>query len=161
MKKLMVLALVLGFVGLANAGLSISAPKTDLLPGEVATITVTSDHGNAWLGYLVLADGGVGALADGIAVAAGDLGAAIAYTEAGFGTGFEITTASSTVGGLKPGTQWTFNFSSADAGVANVLMYDDAAGYSAPVSAIAFTVIPEPMTMGLLALGGLFIRRKK
>ena len=34
-------------------------------------------------------------------------------------------------------------------------------GYSPAIDNIKFTIIPEPMSMGLLALGGLLIRRRK
>jgi hypothetical protein len=37
----------------------------------------------------------------------------------------------------------------------------DVQGYSPTIDNIQFTIIPEPMTMGLLALGGLLIRRKR
>ncbi len=33
--------------------------------------------------------------------------------------------------------------------------------YGVPVDSVAITIIPEPMTVILLGLGGLFLRRRK
>lgn len=159
MKKLMVLALVLGVVGLANAGLSISAPKTTINVGEELTITLSSDGKLAWLGYLQIAPGGVGALSNPVALIDSDKSSAEVYADAA-GVGFEITTAD-TQNRLVAGPQWAFTFSSMQKGFASIDLYDDAFGYDQPFQSIIVEVIPEPMTMGLLALGGLFIRRKK
>lgn len=171
MKKLMVLSLVLAMAAVSSAALSplsLSVDKTELNLGEIATFTVDSTKGSdnavgygGWVGYLVVTNGD-GVLSDPIRFTGdGALSSANPYTEDGFGVGFEITMGSSPTAGAVSGKQFTFSFSSAIEGITNVAFYDDAMGYDAPVAAYDITVVPEPMTMGLLSLGALFLRRRK
>lgn len=167
MKKLLVLALVLSIAGFANAGFSLNAAKTEVNPGEVVSIQLVNDLGGIsgfGLGYVIVPEGVEGVLtgAD-LLPAAGNQSGATAYTEAGFGTGFEVSLADTTPGGagLVAGPQIVFTYIAPMAeGVYSVVFYNDALGYDAPEATAAITVIPEPMTMLLLGLGGLFLRRK-
>ena len=163
MKKMLVLALVLAVAGLANAGLTLTASKSTLALNEVATFTLSSDvGGKGFLLYAIVREGGKGAVTAPV-VSTGDpaLNAVKAYTEAGFGTGYEVTLANGVVNKVVAGNFMTFTFSSAIQGTANVAVYDDALGYNAPAASVAMTIVPEPMTMVLLGLGGLFLRKKK
>jgi len=163
MKKLLVLSLVLGIASLATAGMTISVDKDVLLPGEVATVTISNDVSSNTLSYLVVADdGSVGAVSNPtMLITLGALAGASPYTEAGFGTGYEITTAADAPALPQAGQQWSFSFSSALEGISNIQLFDDNLGYDAPASAVQVTVIPEPATMALLGLGALVLRRKK
>ncbi|MBN2514200.1 MAG: PEP-CTERM sorting domain-containing protein [Sedimentisphaerales bacterium] len=169
MKKLMVLSLVLAMTSVSLAGLSLTADKTaGILPGEVIQIQLVNEKGGIEgfaLGYAIVPSGMAGllsgaALTDG----AGNQSSANAYTEDGFGTGYEITLADTNPGGagLKAGIQATFMWTAPDVrGIYDVVFFNDAMGYNAPESAISLEVVPEPMTMGLLSLGALFLRRRK
>jgi hypothetical protein len=170
MKKLMVLSLVLAIGAVSSAALTLAVDKTELLPGEIATFTITSSKGadntagwGGWVGYLVV-ENGAGVLSNPIRIT-GDSGLSSAnlYTEDGFGVGYEITVGSSPTAGAVSGQQYTFSFSSLVEGFTSVALFDDAVGYGAgdAVGRYAMTVVPEPMTMGLLSLGALFLRRRK
>ena len=164
MKKLLVLSLVLGMATLASATLEISmtANKTNLTVGEVATITVTGPAAN-WGGYIIVEDNGsIGALSSPADLQGVNLFSYSDYEEAGWGFGYEITYADSTVGGIAAGPQWTILFSSDVEGTATVSLWDGAGTFEAPEGGVlSFVVTPEPMTMALLGLGGLFLRRRK
>ena len=163
MKKLMVLSLVLAMTAVSSAALSLVSDKTVLNPGEVASLTLSSDvGGKGFLLYAIVAEGGVGAITmPNLLTGDSALNAVGAYTEAGFGTGYEVTLANGVVAKVEAGDFLTFSFSSAIEGTALVAVYDDALGYNAPAASVAMTVIPEPMTMGLLGLGALFLRKRK
>ena len=165
MKKLLVLSLVLGIASLATAALSMSADKTVLMPGEVATITV-SGPGENWLGYIIVEEGGVGALSNPTWLFTPSAGLAYAdpYTEAGWGIGYEFAPTADAPSTPPEGAQITFDFSSAGVGTAVVSLWDGLGAFESPEGGfLTFTVaeIPEPATMVLLGLGALVLRKRK
>jgi len=165
MRKMLVLFLVLGLASAANAmlinvdGLEGDSFEVDL----TTTITVVSEDPSSWLGYIIIEDGGAGSLENPIILdAAGDIGAATAYTEAGWGTGFELTASMSPSGvpAVAAGSQFSFDYIGAVGDTATISLFVDPE-YTTPVASVNLTVVPEPMTVVLLSLGALFLRRRR
>jgi hypothetical protein len=165
MRKMLVLFLVLGLASAANAmlinvdGLEGDSFEVDL----TTTITVVSEDPSSWLGYIIIEDGGAGSLENPIILdAAGDIGAATAYTEAGWGTGFELTASMSPTGvpAVAAGSQFSFDYIGAVGDTATISLFVDPE-YTTPVASVNLTVVPEPMTVVLLGLGALFLRRRR
>ncbi len=172
MKKLMVLSVVLAAAGLASAALV----NISLVP-EGNAVGVNSDSSSAWVGMIAWSSdlevieygftpGGAKNLSSN-----DDFGN---QNRADFGWGdgqarvVQIIAGSSVAEDpLVPGIQWiaTFNlapgqyFSKEDMGLG--LGRVDL--YSEDITTLLDTVyvVPEPMTMGLLGLGALFLRRRK
>jgi len=161
MKKLMVLALVLAVAGLANAGL--------VLTGAGVVANFASDNGDPYVANLV-AEQGVNVLAFGLTpaglkdlsfvtdygmVTGADIGAALGNIRV-----IQFSAASSTAGALEAGLHFTATTDkellTQGAGPRVFLMSED----FSQVLGTLYT-IPEPMTMVLLGLGGLFLRKKK
>lgn len=158
MKKLMVLALVLSVVGLANAGLAIKA-------ADLKTAEITGEGNTGALACYVFTKGGQ--VNDGVMLYGGDL------ADKGVAPADALAALIEAYG---PITQaFALNFADAPDTNGNVILpngplakFDAIQG---PVEVFladadgavlgSVVLIPEPITMGLLALGGLFIRRKK
>lgn len=155
MKKLMVLALVLSVVGLANAGLALDGANTPM--GKI----VGADNTGALGGYLFTQNGTIGEPQ---------------WTYGGSLRAFDLVTDPDLIGfftdAFGPISQ-LFEVNFADGSGTPQLPNGDLISFKA-LSVVDTTLvdgdgnllstatyIPEPMTMGLLALGGLFIRRKK
>ena len=168
MKKSLVLVLVLGVASVANAAYiqidGVSRSAADLFEGGTLVITIVGDDASSWLGYIIVEEGGAGALGNATRLgAAGDIGAFSAYTEAGWGAGYELTAAMSPGGvpAIAEGPQFTVDYSGGTLGQTAVISLFVDPEYGAPVSSVAVTIVPEPMTVVLLGLGGLFLRRRK
>lgn len=192
MKKLMILVLVLGLASMASALTGVELSVAGVTDGEgtvqntelpISNELVIDIHGPAgydWLGYIIIegdAPAG-GEWGDDIGspvadmyytaagypalVAAGDLGQAIRYTEAGWGFGYEVTAAQSE-GSLPGGLQFEFLYHclGPESEYVTVTLWDDAEGYVTPQDTIVIHQTPEPMTVALLGLGGLLLRRRK
>lgn len=162
MKKLLVLTLVLGAAGIASAGFQVTAPAQVGLNEDFQIVI-----------YGALADmaapisGGVygNLMAKGGAKtqAAGNLGAVIEYPEYG-GWDFIIGDIDDGNPGNQPaGGDWiTFMFTAPGQETTIELgVFDYAVSFDTPVYNLRIPVIPEPMTLGLLSLGALFLRRRK
>ena len=165
MKKLMGLFLVLALTSAANAVLiQVNGQVGETFDvQEKATISVVSEDALNWLGYLIVEDGGLGVLSIPVGTAlAGDpsLAGATPYTEAGWGNGYEITVAGSASFPVGVGTQFDFDFTGVLGDTATISLFVDPE-YSVPVASVALNVVPEPMTILLLGLGGLFLRRRR
>lgn len=165
MRKILMLFLVLGLASAANAMLI----KVDDLEGESfevdleSTITVVSEDPSSWLGYLIIEEGGAGTLENPVILdAAGDTAAATEYTEAGWGTGYELTASMSPSGSpaIAAGNQFSFDYIGEVGDSATISLFVDPE-YTTPVASVDLTVVPEPMTILLLGLGGLFLRRRR
>ena len=165
MKKLIVAMLVVGLASVASAGLALDvfvdgAPYADnVSAGSVVTLNFKDTVGGALMG-------GFGAVNIGIdqgtftSVTAhpGTLGNG--FTGAADGAGFAVT------------GDMTYMFTPAPAdNVVLSIVFEAtgtpievavAGGYNAAdISGLSTTLVPEPMTLGLLGLGGLFLRRRK
>ena len=168
MKRVLALVLVLGLACSANATYlqidGLSSDNYNLLEGSTATISIISEDGSNWLGYLIVPDGSPGTLSNpAVWDTAGNLGAAIPYTELDWGTGYELTAAASFGGvpAVEAGQQFTFDFSGGVAGQSTQLLLFADPDYLTPLDAITITIVPEPLTIALLGLGALFLRKIK
>jgi len=165
MRKTLVLILVLGLASAANAMLiKVDEQEGDSFEVDIkSTITVVSDDSSSWLGYIIIEEGGAGSMENVVILdAAGDIGAAAAYTEAGWGTGFELTASMSPNGNpaVAAGSQFSFDYVGAIGDTATISLFVDPE-YTTPVASVNVTVVPEPMTVLLLGLGALFLRRRR
>ncbi|AQT67068.1 hypothetical protein STSP2_00208 [Anaerohalosphaera lusitana] len=160
MKKLMVLALVLGIGSMAAAGLSVVAPE-EIQVGDTVTVQIVSDDGLQYDGYISVDLGGA-------AVWSGDdtmtditvpASTTTFYGTYGDGSFWAFTNSDTSVtDALTPGTGFEFGLTGAAEGTATLTLYNS--GFS-PISTSTVNVVPEPMTLGLLGIGGLFLRRRK
>lgn len=169
MRKFLVVALVLGIASAANAVVIYvdgSDPGESIEIGEGLTpvISVVGEDASSWLGYIIIEEGGTGALGNALNLdAAGDMGAVSPYAEAGWGSGYELTIAMSPGGtpAVAVGPQFTLDYVGGVLGeTARILLFADPE-YGIPADLVVITVVPEPMTVILLGLGGLLLRRRK
>ncbi len=168
-KRLLLLMLVLGMTSSANAVVfqvdgQDPGQAVDIAEGFTSVISVVSEDAFSWLGYIIVEEGGTGVLGEAARLdAAGDISAFSVYTEAGWGSGYELTVSMSQEGvpAIAVGEQFTINYSGGVLGqTARISLFLDPE-YNNPVDSFAVTIVPEPMTVILLGLGGLFLLRRK
>ena len=173
MKKLLVLMLVLGMASLANAALVLSiyvdgveagsAASVDI--GDTITIDVYSNEEGSYDAYLAMSSGLE--YADWAGITMYDLtpGVSIAANTyyAGALAGFDTYLLNNSTFDIEnqpaAGIAFSLSFLGVAEGTVDVKLDHDVWGST--VDTLAVTVIPEPMTLALLGLGGLFLRRKK
>jgi len=166
MKKLLVLLMVLGLVSSANAALSISLSDTTVLVGNTVTLSVSSDDGAFWDGFLILSEDTVN-WTDPVAAdysgsmtlsGVGNLG--WATPDGTYPAVYALNVASNLVpSDVVAGTQFSIDIIGVQMGTIYVGLQNGS--YEPVVSDLTLEVVPEPMTIALLGLGGLFLRRRK
>ncbi len=183
MKNLLVLLLVFAMTSWANAAV-VSFSAADGLPGDTIGITVSSDEQVTGVGLALITDNGFGGIANPGAWDALFTVADAGYpgTDLGLGAGdLIIATGAVTPGAYATGLLYTYTYGiPSDAVVGSIITFTvgDIAeyGYLSSISYLvdgattqmsltgmefAATVIPEPMTIALLGLGGLFLLRRR
>ena len=157
MKKVLVLALVLGLVGIANAAVTLSPDAPTINVGDTVTISVVADASGNYGGWLDPVDNGIGTFGDLMILPAAGPDASKDFTFAPWWL-FEAKSFNPDAPVLA-GAHFTIDFTGNAEGTATLALWDfDAANVLATTT---ITVVPEPMTLGLLGLGGLFLRRRK
>ena len=165
MKKLLVLALVLVVSTVASAGF-VLAPAVDQLPGNIV-ITISNDGGITSNGYLVIAVQGIGVLSSALGADApvnsslngNTVDSEVAFLGQGDVYGVADFALAPAVPVYKTGTWLTATLTGGVAG--DVVKAYSSADLVEFTEIGSFVVTPEPVTVALLGLGGLFIRRNK
>ena len=165
MKKLVVLMVVLGMASLASAAFTLSGATEMVVGGTQAIgiendvagenqnqffVSMTAGGAGSWTGaegqYTPPSVGGPGNVYYGTAV---DPTIDVWYANLANGVPTDF---------YGVGTLADFGLAADVEGTIELTLLD--AGFS-PLDSMTITVVPEPMTMALLGLGGLFLRRKK
>jgi hypothetical protein len=163
MKKLLVLTLVLGWASGASAALTlVGAPTEPIDIGESITVLVNNSEDGAYSGWLEIADQAVADYdGDPVFTAEGDPGGASEMTAAEAYPGwYEFTVASFPPNpAIAAGDHIEVNVMGISEGTTALSLY--AADGVTLLDTAQITVIPEPMTIALLGLGGLFLCRRR
>ncbi len=169
MKKLLVLVLVLALAAVSNAAiiLDLAASNTNVVAGEVVTLSVSSNTGGAagnyWT-YLEMAIPSIAAVSDiQSTVAAGNIRSITDYSSGSL-LDIELAandSAGNVVAGVHFTAKATISLSATPGQYVDIWVTGPNDGTYTPVDTVRLTVIPEPATMALLSLGGLLLRRKK
>ena len=161
MKKILVLMLVLGIASMASAALTFSVNAVEVLVGETVDVGIESDvDAFAWTGYVGYAPGHA-ELTGMVATAAAGPDATITNDPYGYAGYYKIEALDYTPpSDILAGVQFTGTITGVTEGTYNVYLMSpwSAVGLQ---DTLVVTVIPEPMTIGLLAVGGMFLRRRK
>jgi hypothetical protein len=166
MKKLLTLMLVFGLASIASATLSMDISGTvSVMQGDTLTITTSSNATaqEGYLAYIIIEEGGDGALSNPVVLDdAGNNASTSPYSEDEWGVGYELS-AASTLNDLAAGDHFTVDWDTSDLNVGDtcvVSLWLDP-DYDTAQATATLVVIPEPMTIALLGLGGLLLRRRK
>jgi len=176
MKKLLVLLMVLGLASSAQATLSLTmdgstAPtSTTINVDDTITIGISSDDQSFYTAYIELSTTNWPDVTDkaellfgtGVASGIGNIGV-VTTDYYGDGSAVRIDVGSNAVpNDVVPGIQYSLDLHclglSDFAGDVIIGLYDSG---ETPIQTMAITQVPEPMTLALLGLGGLFLRRRK
>jgi hypothetical protein len=167
MKKLLVLLMVLGLVSSAQAALSLSLSATTVLTGGTVTVTISQDNQAFWDGYIILsedtynwADPTLASWNDSIVTGGiGNLG--FINPVSGYPGVYGTNVASNQVpNDVVAGDMFTISILAGTTAGTTYLAVEDGS-YNYLISDVALQIVPEPMTIALLGLGGLFLRRRK
>lgn len=163
MKKLMVLSLVLAIGAVSSAALYVVAPD-EVLAGEAFQIVIGGNSPAFNLeGGLYGSGASASGVVHGLAGLAGNLTGGNFISAFG-GWDFFVGSADGTGSVAVDAGDWVvFNAVAGAAGeVYSFDLYDYGVSWDDPVMSFSVTsIVPEPMTMGLLGLGALFLRRRK
>lgn len=158
MKKLLVLSLVLAIGAMSSAALVDDIKLEMREPGVVTVVglTATNAYGNAGIGIYDAPGTVVGPFVK--FDAAGDAGSISKWADFNGVDVFPLFTGVEGNQAVEAGDWFSFGYTGEVGDMFDI--YDYAISDSAPVGRLA-VIIPEPMTMGLLGLGALFLRRRK
>ena len=162
MKKLLVLMLVLCMASLANAGLSLTGLPDTINVGESMIIGITSDDGAQYEGFLLMENNGLASYGattiEGIAVPAAQVvyyGTTVDPTVDAYGIENSDTSITDL---LTPGLGFTFEIVAGAEGTVGFQLMNS---QFAQIGSGTLTIVPEPISLAILGLGGLFLRRRK
>jgi len=167
MKKLLAITLVLGLASVAGAitvNVNASGPEPyQVAMGDTLTFTLTSPA-EAYSGVVDVPDAAQGSLV-GVGGDFGGLGSLLSPDDLGLPYWYFVAAGGP---GSEPGNgtpHFTFTYTANDDSSAVTLGLWDEDGTTpltgSNVTSIQIQNTPEPMTLGLLGLGGLFLRRRK
>ena len=169
MKRVLSLILFLGLASSANAELtaiqigidgSSVGPEYDIVTGNTISVEMYSGNTNSGLAYLGFEDNGLFTLSNPrVDTNAHDQGEYSGpYTYGGY-LWFEIIVSASPSSTITPGTMFLVDFTAGSTtGTVDVYLQDE---YLQTIDYLTVNIIPEPMTITLLALGSLAILRKR
>ena len=163
MKKCLVLLMVLGIASMATAGLSFATGSATVPIGGSVVVALTTDAVEADGSLTNIVGYYAGSVAS-ISVAAGaDTVAQQVNAMGGAYVGYYQTIMGTTAGGgFAVGDEIAVvTLTGNAAGVYTINAWEAWTSPPGPTDSFTLTVTPEPMTIGLLGLGGLFLRRRK
>ena len=180
MRKLLILTVVLGIASLAMATPTITVSNATPAPGDTIEVYISGTAAEAstdgvsgtggWSGNVAIDYANYGTAggspyltllqpATAIETAAGSMASSSTSSQAAYmlaAAGVPWTEATDVDTGL-----W-FTFDVTVDGVEGDIETIDIGNWgTSPLASVTVTIIPEPMTMALLGLGGLFLRRRK
>jgi len=163
MKKWFALVLVLGLVSGANAALTlVGVPTEPIGIGEIVTITVANDVGGSYSGWLEIETPAVADFASDpeFTPAANPSGMSEIKLWPEFGASYEFSIISFPPSpAIGAGEHVVVHLVGVSEGSTQLSLY--ASDRTTLLDQCTIAVIPEPMTVALLGIGGLLLRRRK
>jgi hypothetical protein len=163
MKKVLALLLVLGWASGASAALTfVDVPTDPINIGESIAITLNNSEDGSYGGWLEITDQAVGDYdGDPVFTTTGDpAGGSSLTTYVEYPGWYEFSVASTDPANpIVAGDHLVINIAGLSEGTTTLNLY--ASDGTTLLESASITVVPEPMTIALLGLGGLFLRRRK
>ena len=160
MKKLIVFMLVLGLASTASATVSFELGSMSIVTGTTKTFNIVSDTTDASTNYVGNAPG----LADLTGMAGTANAADYKIVESPYGYngywGIESYDATAATWSIQSGVHFIGTLTAfSTQGNYTLSLY--ASNFTTVIDTLPVTIIPEPITIALLGLGGLFLRRRR